>query len=48
MAAGYGNLQTNGTWSPIDEPNAATLAQLVDVNYPDRSATTILAGGSGE
>ena len=21
---------------------------LVDVNYPDRSATTILAGGSGE
>jgi hypothetical protein len=22
--------------------------QLVDVNYPDRSATTILAGGSGE
>ena len=22
--------------------------ELVDVNYPDRSATTILAGGSGE
>jgi transposase-like protein len=22
--------------------------QVVDVNYPDRSATTILAGGSGE
>ena len=22
--------------------------RLVDVNYPDRSATTILAGGSGE
>jgi transposase-like protein len=21
--------------------------QVVDVNYPDRSATTILAGGSG-
>ena len=21
---------------------------VVDVNYPDRSATTILAGGSGE
>jgi hypothetical protein len=21
---------------------------MVDVNYPDRSATTILAGGSGE
>jgi hypothetical protein len=21
---------------------------LVDVNYPDRSTTTILAGGSGE
>ena len=25
-----------------------TLIGLVDVNYPDRSATTILAGGSGE
>jgi adenylylsulfate kinase-like enzyme len=25
----YGNLQTNGTWSPIDEPNAATLAQQI-------------------
>ncbi len=24
------------------------LAGVVDVNYPDRSATTILAGGSGE
>lgn len=24
------------------------LPRLVDVNYPDRSATTILAGGSGE
>lgn len=24
------------------------LTKLVDVNYPDRSATTILAGGSGE
>jgi len=24
------------------------VAALVDVNYPDRSATTILAGGSGE
>ncbi len=23
------------------------LTQLLDVNYPDRSATTILAGGSG-
>ncbi len=22
--------------------------EVVDVNYPDRSATTILAGGSGE
>jgi hypothetical protein len=22
--------------------------RLLDVNYPDRSATTILAGGSGE
>ena len=26
----------------------AELAEMVDVNYPDRSATTILAGGSGE
>jgi len=25
-----------------------TRGQVVDVNYPDRSATTILAGGSGE
>lgn len=25
----YGNLQINGTWSPIDEPNAATLAQQI-------------------
>jgi hypothetical protein len=24
------------------------IGDLVDVNYPDRSATTILAGGSGE
>ncbi len=24
------------------------LTGLLDVNYPDRSATTILAGGSGE
>ena len=24
------------------------VSSLVDVNYPDRSATTILAGGSGE
>jgi hypothetical protein len=29
-----------GTWTLRDE-------KLVDVNYPDRSATTILAGGSG-
>jgi hypothetical protein len=26
----------------------AVVGQVVDVNYPDRSATTILAGGSGE
>jgi hypothetical protein len=24
-----------------------SLREVVDVNYPDRSATTILAGGSG-
>ena len=27
---------------------AGRFPPLVDVNYPDRSATTILAGGSGE
>ena len=27
---------------------AKSLTAVVDVNYPDRSATTILAGGSGE
>jgi hypothetical protein len=26
----------------------ANVVGMVDVNYPDRSATTILAGGSGE
>ena len=32
------------------EPAVQTKAEItmVDVNYPDRSATTILAGGSGE
>jgi hypothetical protein len=29
-------------------PAGRALQHLVDVNYPDRSATTILAGGSGE
>lgn len=29
LAHRYGNLQTNGTWSPIEEPNAATLAQQI-------------------
>jgi hypothetical protein len=36
---------------PIDATEKHLLVQrarLVDVNYPDRSATTILAGGSGE
>jgi len=29
-------------------PYSREAGRLVDVNYPDRSATTILAGGSGE
>lgn len=29
LAHRYGNLQTNGTWSPIEEPDAATLAQHI-------------------
>jgi hypothetical protein len=29
LAYRYGNLQTNGAWSPIEEPNAATVAQQV-------------------
>ena len=33
------------TFSPLKR---ARNGGLVDVNYPDRSATTILAGGSGE
>jgi hypothetical protein len=28
--------------------HARDMIGVVDVNYPDRSATTILAGGSGE
>ena len=37
--------------TPVDTVKLVDLAKLyglVDVNYPDRSATTILAGGSGE
>lgn len=29
LAHRYGNLQPNGSWSPIEEPNAATLAQQI-------------------
>lgn len=29
LAHRYGNLQPNGSWSPKDEPNAATLAQQI-------------------
>ncbi|MBW8306035.1 MAG: AAA family ATPase [Thiobacillus sp.] len=29
LAYRYGNLQSNGTWSPKDEPNAETLAQQI-------------------
>ena len=46
----------NGTYLPESSiftdsnlpPTYATLTLLVGVNYLDRSATTILAGGSGE
>jgi len=34
--------------SPCDMDSWHRSAWVVDVNYPDRSATTILAGGSGE
>jgi hypothetical protein len=37
-----------GCASSLSLPTAPISAKLVDVNYPDRSATTILAGGSGE
>ena len=32
----------------LADDSEAHLDRVVDVNYPDRSATTILAGGSGE
>ena len=32
----------------LEEKLKAEIANVVDVNYPDRSATTILAVGSGE
>ena len=34
----------------IEQPDGSVTkhSRVVDVNYPDRSATTILAGGSGE
>ena len=32
----------------VDATLIAAPTSMVDVNYPDRSATTILAGGSGE
>ena len=31
----------------LDPANSPGVATVLDVNYPDRSATTILAGGSG-
>ena len=37
------------SWAaPKGNDGQIDLQILVDVNYPDRSATTILAGGSGE
>ena len=36
------------TGDAIDRDKALPALQVVDVNYPDRSATTILAAGSGE
>jgi hypothetical protein len=41
----------NGKFKPTFEHVARLISlvgHVVDVNYPDRSATTILAGGSGE
>jgi putative ABC transport system ATP-binding protein len=45
------NALLSGTFSTLRRQRAGDMkkqAMLVDVNYPDRSATTILAGGSGE
>ena len=36
------------SFDPLQNSIPEGLRDLVDVNYPDRSATTILAGGSGE
>ena len=38
-----------GAWPEVlGTARMKSLDHVVDVNYPDRSATTILAGGSGE
>ena len=43
----YVGLKTHS--NKVQMPLKPTQAEVVvDVNYPDRSATTILAGGSGE
>lgn len=41
-------LQTRCCRSGSHPDGRVKVPKLVDVNYPDRSATTILAGGSGE
>jgi hypothetical protein len=40
-------VNTDGSFNTCTGANLANLALMLDVNYPDRSATTILAGGSG-
>ena len=37
-----------GLYMGVAYEEVLRLTLVVDVNYPDRSATTILAGGSGE
>jgi hypothetical protein len=45
-----GPQQVNNTYAstPSHSGIQSGAGNMVDVNYPDRSATTILAGGSGE
>ena len=45
---GVANLNALKPKEPTEPHNAFKSYELLDVNYPDRSATTILAGGSGE
>ena len=42
------DIRRSGLQSITDVVQSLPLMYVLDVNYPDRSATTILAGGSGE